>query len=201
MKRLDLVRLRRDGALRSGAASTLRWSCGGEETGSIGIVTTGDALRLIYRARNGDGCWFDVDEMVRFHVTKPAFGGERLWFACPGCSRRCQVLFGGARFRCRRCHGLRYSSQAETRADWATRAMFKIVRQLDPTAEFNDLPPKPKGMHWRTYERLAERYAAYDDQWAIRQCGASAFGSKPEQPRQLIGEERPSSAHGPQARL
>jgi len=109
MKRLDLVRLRRDGVLRSGA-STIGWSCGGEETGTIGTVTTGDGLRLIYRARNGDGSWFDVDELVRFLVTKPAFGGERLWFACPGCARRCRVLFGGARFRCRGCHGLRYSS-------------------------------------------------------------------------------------------
>jgi len=167
MKRLNLVRLRRDGALRSGAASTIGWSCGGEETSSIGIVAAGDALRLIYRARNGDGSWFAVDEMVRFLVTKPAFGGERFWFACPGCGRRCRVLFGGVRFRCRRCHGLRYSSQSETRADRASRGMWKVVRRLDPRTDFNELPSKPKGMHWRTYERLAERYAAYDKQWAI----------------------------------
>ena len=50
--------------------------------------------------------------------------------------------------------GLSYSSQAETRADRATRAMFKIVRRLDPEEDCNDLPWKPKGMHWRTYNRL-----------------------------------------------
>lgn len=39
-------------------------------------------------------------------------------------------------------------TQAETRADRATRAMFKIVRRLDPAENCNDLPVKPKGMHW-----------------------------------------------------
>ena len=84
---------------------------------------------------------------------------ERVWFLCPGCARRCRALFGGARFRCRRCHGVRYSSQAETKADRATR--------LYPKAEINELPPKPRGMHWRSYERLADRYQAYDHQWGI----------------------------------
>ena len=44
---------------------------------------------------------------------------------------------------------------------------FKIVRRLDPDADCNELPPKPKGMHWKTYERLAERYEAYDNQWSL----------------------------------
>jgi hypothetical protein len=56
---------------------------------------------------------------------------------------------------CRRCCGLRYSSQAE--GGRAARAMFKIVRRLDPSAQINNLPPKPKGIHWRTYERFAHR--------------------------------------------
>jgi len=68
---------------------------------------------------------------------------------------------------CRRCCGLRYSSQRETRADRATRAMFKIVRTLDPSAQFNDLSPKPKDMHWNTYDRLVERYQAYSDIWNL----------------------------------
>ena len=52
--------------------------------------------------------------------------------------------------------------------------MWKIVKRLYPEARFNDLPPKPKGLHWRTYERLAERYVAYDTQWsreAMRRFG------------------------------
>jgi hypothetical protein len=42
MQRLDLARLRRDGVLRSGAASKISWSCGGKGRGSIGSVARGD---------------------------------------------------------------------------------------------------------------------------------------------------------------
>ena len=49
----------------------------------------------------------------------------------------------------------------------ANRAMFKIVKRLDPKEECNDLPFKPKGMHWSTYNRLADRYEYYDTQWAL----------------------------------
>jgi hypothetical protein len=52
--------------------------------------------------------------------------------------------------------------------------MWKIVQRLDPEAQYNDLPPKPRGMHWHTYEQLADRYGRYDDQWGrevIRRFG------------------------------
>jgi hypothetical protein len=52
--------------------------------------------------------------------------------------------------------------------------MFKIVRRLNPDADINDLPPKPKGMHWRTYDRLVERYGDYERLWsreAMRRFG------------------------------
>ena len=45
--------------------------------------------------------------------------------------------------------------------------MLKFVRRLDPEEECNDLPPKPKGMHWRTYNRLVDRYEKYDQQWSL----------------------------------
>jgi hypothetical protein len=45
--------------------------------------------------------------------------------------------------------------------------MTKIARRLDPDCESIDLPPKPKGLHWPTYERLANRYQTHDDRWAV----------------------------------
>ena len=113
-----------------------------------------------------DGEWQDVDELVPFVLTPLRFGGERRWFQCLKCGRKCRVLFGGRRFRCRRCHRVHYASQSETRLDRAHRGMFKIVKRLDPEEQCNDLPEKPKRMHWRTYNRLVERYEHYDAHWA-----------------------------------
>jgi hypothetical protein len=95
------------------------------------------------------------------------FGGRRLWFRCPRCEGRCRVLYGTWRIACRRCHRLRYLSQRETRSGRANLGMMKIVKRLDPEATCNALPPKPKGMHWSTYDRLAERYDAYDAMWGM----------------------------------
>jgi hypothetical protein len=167
MKRIDLAWLRSKGILNAGIPTTLHWSCGGEEIGTIGIRPQSNGLRLKYRTRPDEGEWHTIDELVPFVWTPTQFGGMRQWFTCLACARKCRILYGGARFRCRRCYRLRYASQAETRADRATRGMFKIVRRLDPDTRYNDLPPKPKGMHWCTYERLAERYEAYGCQWSI----------------------------------
>ena len=111
-----------------------------------------------------------------FLWTPLKLGGQRRWFQCLKCGRRCRILYGGGRFRCRRCRRVRYASQSETKADRATRAMFKIVKRLDPKEECNDLPFKPKGMHWSTYNRLADRYEHYDTQWAL--AAMRRFGIK-----------------------
>jgi hypothetical protein len=45
--------------------------------------------------------------------------------------------------------------------------MLKIVRRLNPDDPdpCNDLPDKPMGMHWRTYDALVERYEACNERW------------------------------------
>ena len=57
----------------------------------------------------------------------------------------------------------------ETKEDGATRATLKVVRRLKPDDPdpCNDLPEKPKGMHWTTYDRLVERYEGYSEQWGL----------------------------------
>jgi hypothetical protein len=48
-------------------------------------------------------------------LTTPApNGGERLWWSCPECGRRCGLLYlpaGRDRLGCRRCGGLGYATQ------------------------------------------------------------------------------------------
>jgi len=52
----------------------------------------------------------------------------------------------------------------ETKEDRATRSLMKIVRRLslDDPDPCNDLPEK-SGVHWRTYDRIVERYAGYSE--------------------------------------
>ena len=86
------------------------------------------------------------------------FGGERPWFVCPGagCDRRVAVLYGpGKHFLCRHCYDLVYESQQD---DAMYRALHKaqaIRERLGGSANMMEpFPEKPKGMHWKTYERL-----------------------------------------------
>jgi hypothetical protein len=120
-----------------------------------------EALQISYQRRDG----VQVKVLVSLTETVTPFGSCRLWFRCPSCGRRCRVLYAGPVVKCRLCFGLRYSSQSETRLNRANRGMHKVERRLG-SEPCGDLPPKPKGMHWRTYERLARRHEAYSNQWA-----------------------------------
>lgn len=85
------------------------------------------------------------------------FGGERAWFLCPrpGCGRRVATLWGGAMFFCRHCQGLAYESQNETAHSRALSRVQAIrVKLGGEPGLIHDFPDKPKGMHWRTYDRL-----------------------------------------------
>jgi hypothetical protein len=153
------------GMLDRGGWHTLTWSCRGEPTGSIRIAIGKTEVGLCYRTRPIGSDWRDISESVPLVWTRPRLGGQRAWFRCLGCGRCCRVLYGGALFRCRLCHGLKHESQYEpVFARVATRA-HHLRSRLGQTGSLDDpFPPKPKGMHWRTYRRLE----ALDDQLQTR---------------------------------
>mgnify|MGYP001828587017 FL=1 len=164
--RIDIRYLKKQGSLAPGTIGTLSWSCGDEQTGSIRYLTCHDRIELIYRSREHDGEWEDVEYPVYFDETACNYGGTRKWFLCPNqsCSRRVAVLYGvGKYFVCRHCHNLAYSSQSENEALRAARKGRKIVEKLggDPYSDF--LPDKPKGMHWKTYNRLIREAEYYEN--------------------------------------
>ncbi len=106
--KIDLTWLKREGLLKPGQAATLTWSTNGQQTGSIKYVVETSGLRLIYRVQIADGNWEDVEEFIEVTTTHPFLGGSRCWFECPSCERRCRIVYGGRRFRCRKCLGLTY---------------------------------------------------------------------------------------------
>ena len=87
-------------------------------------------------------------------------GGARAWWRCPvpGCGRRVAILFSGALFACRHCHQLAYRSQREAPGDRAIRKAHKVRARLGwEIGVLNPSGDKPKGLRWRTFERLRAR--------------------------------------------
>jgi hypothetical protein len=171
---IDLAVLRRKGAISIGYAGTLTWSRNGHETGSIGYRVEHGGMRLCYQYGPPEGGAQQITELIPFDVVQVRFGGARRWFRCPGCARRCRVLYGGKHFRCRLCSGLRYPSQYET-------APFRVLRRLRKIHEVlaergsdcgvlgldDGLPPKPLRMHWTTYRRLEALDKKLAGQWFV----------------------------------
>jgi hypothetical protein len=171
-RQLEVGQLSRAGALQDGATGSLRWADGGE----IGIVGGEDRIELVYRATlPGADESEDVRQTVWIQRTSCNYGGARPWFLCPQCHRRALKLYGGPRFLCRICAGFAYASQRESDMDrFLTRAQA-IRARLGGTGDVTELfPPKPKGMHWRTYERLrdeSERASFRSLQMAVARFG------------------------------
>ena len=113
---VDLAWLRRKGARHVGYSGQITWRNRGEVTGSIGYRLELGGLRLIYRNTPYGGVPEDVNDLIPIITMRMHFGGVRHWFSCPSCGRRCRILYGGARFRCRLCRGARYESQYQSAA-------------------------------------------------------------------------------------
>ena len=154
---VDIRYMQRQGLLRlPGYIGSLWWSCGGEQTGSINFRVERNCLVLMYRHQSYGEEWQKIKEQVWFDRTPCNYGGERLWFLCPNCSKRVAVLYcAGIRFLCRHCYDLSYRSQRESYMQRMIRRARRVRQHLG--ASENLLMPireKPKGMHHRTFERL-----------------------------------------------
>lgn len=99
------------------------------------------------------GLWVDTT-LVRITTTPCTFGGERRWFLCPKCDRRCAVLYRG--LRCRLCIKARYRIERMSPLDRMTEKASKLRRKLgqnDPVPA-DPIPNKPPRMRWHTYLRI-----------------------------------------------
>ena len=163
---IDLASLKRQGYLFTGSVGKIKWRRHERIVGSIDYRVEDEGLRLIYRTRLPGNDWRDVVELIPFVETPTQFGGRRQWFSCPGCQKRCRILYGGSLFRCRTCHGLKYESQYENPTFRAVSQRHKLRERLGQPSSLEDpFPAKPKGMHWTTYRRLAARDEALAGPW------------------------------------
>lgn len=163
--RIELPYLRKKGMLMPGCFGSLSWNKGGEPSGDIRFHMHECSMEVIYRYRKtGDEEWQDVRERIPFAFTPQHLGGQRRWFVCLSCRRRSTVLYGGTHYRCRKCWNLAYQSQHEEPHQRTLLQAQKLRKRLGGSPCTDDpFPEKPKGMHWRTYEKLRAKGAALDE--------------------------------------
>ena len=148
-----------------GSADTAEGIFGADEVadwlpGALDMFIKNGLLRRAQPARVIEcrGCeWKDELYPVRLDWSPCTYGGRRAWFLClaAGCGRRVAILYRGGIFACRHCYRLAYPCQREIDDDRAARRADTIRRRLGwEPGILNDEGGKPKGMHWRTFERL-----------------------------------------------
>jgi hypothetical protein len=152
---LDIRQLARKGRLTPGSWFSWSWTYTntGENAGSAGVRVTDNPERVIlsYQWTPYGGDPQSVECALQIDRTVCNYGGSRPWFLCPACWRRCAVVyFGRGRYACRHCNHVAYYSQSEDLMGRAWRKQHKLEAKL------NDGWHRPKGMHWKTYERLRD---------------------------------------------
>jgi hypothetical protein len=141
---LDLRRLTR----ARQAGGTVTWTGGSAIAYRLDLAAA--RLTLDYLV---DGS--PLAEPITLCSTSCHLGGERWWARCPRCDERIAVLYLAAgRFRCRACHRLAYQSTRETPFNRACRRAQKLRHRVGARHGIGDeLPPKPRGMWARTFDR------------------------------------------------
>lgn len=82
-----------------------------------------------------------------------------------------QKLYGGRIFACRHCYDLAYPSQREAEFQRYQRRADKIRERLGWQVGFDSgWGPKPKGMHWRTFERLVAELEDFEHASDVSLC-------------------------------
>jgi hypothetical protein len=126
----------------------------------IAIETKPDAIELFYGISRNGSPREDIHITVPLSWSSCNYGGKRPWFICPGkdCGRRVAKLYMGDKyFLCRHCYDLAYPSQRERKEFRLLNEAQKICERLGSN-NYDDLccepKPKPKGMHWATYNKL-----------------------------------------------
>lgn len=153
---LDIRRLVKQGLLNAGTCCTVTWK-GRTYSASIDMDVHANAATLRYNANSERHCYD-----IAISTTPCHLGGQRQWWRCSGCNKRCAILYGGAVFVCRKCAGLHYPIQhASTFGKAIIRAEAIRYRLGWQPGIAHGKGSKPKGMHWKTYRALALKHDYY----------------------------------------
>lgn len=154
---IDIRQLQKENVLNlKGKLLMCDWTKSGEKVASIGMIPKESHLLLTYLMNKER-----ITTPIYYEESETGYG-ERKWFTCPYCSKKCALLYlKGKYFACRKCHGLNYkSSQLSGDIDYYHDQLMKICKILN--GEYNPMtvfpPYKPKGMHHKTYAKYYAKY-------------------------------------------
>ena len=149
---IDVRELHRGGYLEPGQVSSWRWAYWDGSLIDQVTAKAGDDFVLLFHGR--------TQQFVAIDRTDCHLGGQRPWFLCPGssCRKRCARLFSGRDgYLCRDCQNLAYQSTRESETFQAMNRASVIRIKLGGSGSLHaPFPEKPKGMWWRTYEKMAD---------------------------------------------
>lgn len=168
---LDLGHLLRQGTIRpwQHVQGVLNWTFqrDGKVVASIGYAASlldSDSGWLRLRYRHND---VPKECTIQMTTTVPNYGGLRWWFICPLSGDRVAKLHlpnGASIFGSRKVHGLAYRSQRESQPDRMAEKAHSLRQKIGGIPGFGELmPPKPKGMHWTTFQRIQNEICYLED--------------------------------------
>ena len=159
-KRIDIRWLLKKNILSSNCIGSIYWTYRDEEAGSVSYSNCEDRIVLNYRYRPADSLnWERVSQTIYYEKTPCNFGGERKWFSCPNCKRRCSIIYGVAKFfLCRNCYSLPYQSQLQSKVDRLISKKHEVGQEIFENYRFGDGWKKKKGMHHKTFHSKLETY-------------------------------------------
>jgi hypothetical protein len=147
---LDIRKLHDYGLLKPGTeGSVLLKAADGTRIATASLLISPSKLRVQL-----ESVVCSVPTEIRIERTACPFGGTRPWFRCRRCNSRRAILYGldeDDSFSCRRCMGLVYSSQDETKMKRLWRKQNRIEAKLAGRYRC----ARPKGMHWETFRRIS----------------------------------------------
>lgn len=157
-RQLDIRWMKKQEMLEPCSQGSMKWSRADEPAGEIGFSVHADSMTLSYRYKGHDSDeWAPREETIQFLETHCNYGGVRKWFACPRCDARVAVLYSqSVDFMCRQCSGLKYRSQSDQYYERLNRKRNKLASRIFEDANFCF---KKKGMHYRTFEPLYQKWS------------------------------------------
>lgn len=168
MRSIDIRKWHRECLICSYSAFIVSWARSSEPTGSIGVRAQCDRVELTYRHKDSEGDWQDINYPVLLGWTDCNYGGQRPWFICPASSsnNRVAILYGGKTFACRECYQLAYESQRTSPGGRAPLKADRIRDKMDwEPGVLNGTGGKPKGMHWKTFNRMLSQHDHFVDRF------------------------------------